>query len=106
MPNGCAKAINRAESNKEKVRNVDVVSKIGKGLGIAAAVALMLPVVALMSAVFGYFAGWLFETAFTDTWMAVHNWLHMPTELTGGMFGAFVSAFGGCFGKAVSNAKS
>jgi hypothetical protein len=88
------------------VRKLDVISKIGKGIGIAAAVVLMIPVVALMSAVFGYFAGWLFETAFTDTWMSVHSWLQMPAEMTGGMFGAFVSAFGGCFGKVISSAKN
>lgn len=90
---------------KEKVRKLDFVSKVGKGLGIAIAVAALIPVVALMSAAFGYFAGWLFAAVFSDTWMAVHAWLHMPADMTGGMFGAFVSAFGGCVGKAASSSK-
>jgi small-conductance mechanosensitive channel len=84
---------------------LDLASKVGKGLGIAAAFASLIPAVAIMSAAFGYFAGWLFAAVFSETWIAIHSWLQMPAELTGGMFGAFVSAFGGCFGKAVSTGK-
>lgn len=81
---------------------MEIVTKVSKGLGIATAVACMLPVVVLLTAVFGYFAGWLFEAVFSDTWSAFHAWLHMPNEMSGGMFGAVVAAFGGCFGKSVS----
>ena len=70
-----------------------------KIVGVTTIVICSLPFFAMITALFGYFAGWLFGLVFPGTWDAIHSWLAMQPQLTSGMFGAFIGMFGSYIGK-------